>query len=106
MGCIDTVLYLIEAGCGKGDFYIPNTFTPNGDGYHDTWNIKGANSEFYSKSIIHIFDRFGKLIKQIKPIGPGWDGTYNGQLAPSDDYWYSIQFDDGRSAKGHFSLKR
>lgn len=85
---------------------VPQYFTPNGDGYHDTWNIKGANSEFYSKSIIHIFDRFGKLIKQIKPIGPGWDGTYNGQLAPSDDYWYSIQFDDGRSAKGHFSLKR
>ena len=85
---------------------IPKYFTPNGDGIHDTWNIKGANSQFYPKSIIYIFDRFGKLIKQIKPFGPGWDGMYNGNPAPSDDYWFDIKFDDGRSAKGHFSLKR
>lgn len=85
---------------------IPKYFTPNGDGIHDTWNIKGANSQFYPKSIIYIFDRFGKLIKQIKPFGPGWDGMYNGNPAPSDDYWFDIKFDDGRRAKGHFSLKR
>ncbi|HCQ13085.1 T9SS type B sorting domain-containing protein [Flavobacterium sp.] len=85
---------------------IPKYFTPNGDGIHDTWNIKGANSQFYPNSIIYIFDRFGKLIKQIKPFGPGWDGMYNGNPAPSDDYWFDIKFDDGRSAKGHFSLKR
>jgi gliding motility-associated-like protein len=85
---------------------VPKYFTPNGDGIHDTWNIKGANSQFYPNSIIYIFDRFGKLIKQIKPFGPGWDGMYNGNPAPSDDYWFDIKFDDGRSAKGHFSLKR
>ena len=85
---------------------IPKYFTPNGDGIHDTWNIKGANSQFYPNSIIYIFDRFGKLIKQIKPFGPGWDGMHNGNPAPSDDYWFDIKFDDGRSAKGHFSLKR
>jgi gliding motility-associated-like protein len=85
---------------------VPQFFTPNGDGINDTWNIKGANDKFYSNSIIYIFDRFGKLIKQIKPFGPGWDGMYNGQVLNSTDYWYSIKFDDGRSAKGHFSLKR
>lgn len=85
---------------------IPKYFTPNGDGIHDTWNIKGANSQFYPNTIIYIFDRFGKLLKQLKPFGPGWDGMYNGNLAPSDDYWFDIKFDDGRSAKGHFSLKR
>ncbi|HCQ13086.1 T9SS type B sorting domain-containing protein [Flavobacterium sp.] len=85
---------------------VPQFFTPNGDGINDTWNIKGANDKFYSNSIIYIFDRFGKLIKQIKPFGPGWDGKYNGQVLNSTDYWYSIKFDDGRSAKGHFSLKR
>ena len=85
---------------------VPHFFTPNGDGINDTWNIKGANDKFYSNSIIYIFDRFGKLIKQIKPFGPGWDGKYNGQVLTSNDYWYSIKFDDGRSAKGHFSLKR
>jgi len=85
---------------------VPQYFTPNGDGFNDTWNIKGANNQFYSNSVIRIYDRFGKLIKQISPLGQGWDGTYNGQLAPADDYWYNINFDDGRSAKGHFSLKR
>jgi len=85
---------------------VPHYFTPNGDGYHDYWNIKGANSTFYSKSLIQIFDRFGKLIKQITPLGVGWDGTYNGNLLPSDDYWYYIRFDDGRVARGHFALKR
>ena len=85
---------------------VPQFFTPNGDGVNDTWNIKGANDKFYSNSIIYIFDRFGKLIKQIKPFGPGWDGMYNGQVLTSTDYWYSIKFDDGRSVKGHFSLKR
>lgn len=85
---------------------VPQFFTPNGDGINDTWNIKGANDKFYSNSIIYIFDRFGKLLKQIKPFGPGWDGKYNGQVLTSTDYWYSIKFDDGRSAKGHFSLKR
>ena len=98
-------------GCGITEQLIsvlgvPQYFTPNGDGFNDTWNIKGANEQFYANSIIHIYDRYGKLVKQISAIGQGWDGTYNGNLAPSDDYWYNITFDDGRNAKGHFALKR
>ena len=85
---------------------VPQYFTPNGDGFNDTWNIKGANSTFYPNSVIRIYDRYGKLVKQISALGQGWDGTFNGNLAPADDYWYNIQFDDGRSAKGHFTLKR
>lgn len=85
---------------------IPKYFTPNGDGFHDTWNIKGVSLQSNSRSIIYIFDRYGKLLAQIKPISNGWDGTFNGRQMPSDDYWYSIQFEDGRSAKGHFALKR
>lgn len=85
---------------------IPHYFTPNGDGYNDTWNVKGVNSVYNYKSIIYIFDRFGKLLKQIGTTGSGWDGTFNGQPLPSDDYWYNISFEDGRSAKGHFALKR
>lgn len=85
---------------------IPKYFTPNDDGFHDTWNIKGVSLQSNSRSIIYIFDRYGKLLAQIKPISNGWDGTFNGRQMPSDDYWYSIQFEDGRSAKGHFALKR
>lgn len=85
---------------------VPKFFTPNGDGYNDTWKIRGANEKYNFNSIIYIFNRFGKLIKQIGTTGEGWDGTFNGTPLPADDYWYSIQFEDGRSAKGHFSLKR
>ena len=85
---------------------IPKYFTPNADGYNDTWNVKGVNELFNLRSTIYIFDRYGKLLKQLGTTGTGWDGTYNGQQMPADDYWYSIQFEDGRSAKGHFTLKR
>jgi gliding motility-associated-like protein len=99
-------------GCGiAGPFpaYVlgaPRYFTPNGDGYNDTWNLRGANADFNRNATIYIFDRYGKLIKQISPIGSGWDGTYNQRPLPADDYWYSIKLDDGRIAKGHFALKR
>jgi gliding motility-associated-like protein len=85
---------------------IPNYFTPNQDGYNDTWNLKGVNTVFNAKTTIRIFDRYGKLLKQISPTGEGWDGTYIGQQMPASDYWYSIQLEDGRVLKGHFSLKR
>lgn len=85
---------------------IPHYFTPNGDGYNDYWNVKGVSAEFNYLSRILIFDRFGKLLKQIGTTGPGWDGNYNGHQMPADDYWYNIQFEDGRTAKGHFTLKR
>lgn len=108
---IHTVYVKDLNGCGIAEQIIsvlgvPQFFTPNGDGYNDTWNVKGANEQFYSNSIINIYDRYGKLVKQISAIGQGWDGTSNGNLAPSDDYWYNILFDDGRTAKGHFALKR
>jgi gliding motility-associated-like protein len=86
---------------------VPKFFTPNNDGYNDYWSVKGVNSSFNSKSIIYIYDRYGKLIKQWTPsTSEGWDGTFIGTPSPSDDYWYTIQLEDGREAKGHFSLKR
>ncbi len=85
---------------------IPRFFTPNNDGFNDYWNIKGINSEFNSKTVIHIFDRYGKLIKDINPQSQGWDGTFNGKQLPSDDYWFSAKLENGKEIKGHFSLKR
>ena len=82
-------------------------FTPNNDGYNDYWNLEGINGTFNSKSIIYIYDRYGKLLKQWDPtINQGWNGTINGIPLPADDYWFTLKLDDGREAKGHFSLKR
>jgi gliding motility-associated-like protein len=85
---------------------IPKFFTPNADSYNDVWNLKGVTRVYNVNSKISIFDRYGKLIDQFVPVNGGWDGTYNGRPLPSDDYWYLIQLEDGRTAKGHFTLKR
>ena len=85
---------------------IPNYFTPNGDGYNDYWSIPGLSPEFYSNSKIYIYNRYGKLLSEINPLGKGWDGIYDGSFLPSDDYWFTLKLEDGREVKGHFSLKR
>jgi valyl-tRNA synthetase len=87
----------------------PNYFTPNGDGIHDTWNVIGLKNQPSAK--IHIFDRYGKLIKQISPVGDGWDGTFNSENLPSTDYWFTVDYIDTNTGsnkvfRSHFSLKR
>ena len=85
----------------------PHFFTPNGDGFNDTWNISSLNNQTNAK--INIFDRLGKLIKQIVPSGNGWNGTFNGADLPATDYWFTIQYSEdniNKEFKSHFSLKR
>jgi gliding motility-associated-like protein len=65
---------------------------------------KRVNASFNTNSIIFIYDRYGKLITKIIQ-SDGWDGTFNGNPLPSDDYWYTAKLQDGRETKGHFSLK-
>lgn len=82
----------------------PNFFTPNNDGFHDYWQVIAIETEPDAK--IYIFDRFGKLLKQLDPLGPGWDGMYIGNPLPSTDYWFLVELSDGQSFDGHFTLKR
>ncbi|MGJ8685119.1 MAG: T9SS type B sorting domain-containing protein [Nonlabens sp.] len=82
----------------------PPYFTPNEDGFHDFWQVYAGDE--IPDANIYIFDRYGKLLKQISPTGIGWDGTYNDQPMPSSDYWYLVELADGRNFKGHFTLKR
>ena len=87
----------------------PKFFTPNGDGYHDTWNIVGMTVKSSSK--IYIFDRYGKLLKQISPTGKGWDGTFNGERLPSSDYWFVLDYNEPvtgeiNQLRANFTLKR
>jgi gliding motility-associated-like protein len=97
-------------GCGLSNLFLlyvldyPRFFTPNGDGYHDFWRIE--ETENIPDYTISIFDRYGKLLKQMNQNSLGWNGNYNGQQLPSDDYWFNLLFVNGKSVKGHFSLKR
>ncbi|MFB9053025.1 T9SS type B sorting domain-containing protein [Formosa undariae] len=81
-------------------------FTPNGDGYNDTFKIEGADQMFMAKSRVNIFDRYGKLLKVLNLNEPNWDGKLNGIDLPQDDYWFSATLSDGRKFTSHFSLKR
>ncbi len=101
-------------GCGESSVMVmimdyPLYFTPNGDGYHDTWNIFGISNQVDAK--IYIFDRYGKLLKQLSPTSIGWDGTFNGEALPSSDYWFIVNYrepidDTKKEFKAHFTLKR
>lgn len=106
-----TIFVNDKNGCGVAskNFLIldfPKFFTPNGDGYNDTWNIKNLEKRGLQASKIYIFDRLGKLLKQISPQGNGWNGTYNGAQLPSEDYWFILELTSGKTIKGHFTLKR
>ncbi len=85
----------------------PKFFTPNGDGHNDYWNIFTLRDQPNTK--IYIFDRYGKLIKEISPLGIGWDGTFNSEELPSTDYWFTVEYQENQQTKvfkAHFSLKR
>lgn len=89
---------------------FPKFFTPNDDGYNDTWHILGVNRNFYTSSTIRIFDRFGKIVANILPQSEGWDGFYNNKKSPETDYWFTATLVDSngniREQRGHFSLIR
>jgi gliding motility-associated-like protein len=101
-------------GCGSSSVIVivigyPLYFTPNEDGFHDTWNIIGIADQLNAK--IFIYDRYGKLLKQMSPSSTGWDGTFNGHPLPTSDYWFTVEFiepKDGTSSlfRAHFTLKR
>nr|WP_299174622.1 T9SS type B sorting domain-containing protein [uncultured Allomuricauda sp.] len=114
---INTVIINDKNGCGTTEpieFLVvgyPKFFTPNGDGIHDNWNILGI--ETLSNPAVFIFDRYGKLLKQLDGTTLGWDGTFNGRALPSSDYWFRLDYerdDNGvfvaRSVRRHFTLVR
>ena len=113
---INTVVINDKNGCGMTEpleFLVvgyPKFFTPNGDNMNDQWNIKGI--ETLTNPVVYIFDRYGKLLKQLGTVG-GWDGTFNGRPMPSTDYWYRFEYGEveegllvAKTRKTHFTLKR
>ena len=85
---------------------FPKFFTPNNDNKNDFWRVEGISSQFQSNTSVLIFDRYGKLLKELDPLSAGWDGTFNGALMPTSDYWFKVKLQDGRTFTSHFTLKR
>jgi gliding motility-associated-like protein len=90
-GCIGTdqvfVRYLPK-------LVVPNTFTPNGDGYNDVWEIKGLN--VYLGCVIEVYNTAGSLLFRSTGYGQPWDGRYKGQQVPAGTYYYVIDPKNGR----------
>lgn len=91
----------------KFRIFIPNAFTPNGDGLNDTFEPKAVFVQSYN---MVIYNRLGKVVYQSKEITQGWDGNFNGKEAASDVYVYTIELTDTRGnefkTKGTFTLIR
>ncbi len=84
----DTMYVKIYSG-----IYIPNAFTPNGDGKNDTWNIPVL--EAYPLHTLLVFNRYGQVIFERKQGLNGWDGKFRGQDQPAGAYTYMIDLKTG-----------
>jgi gliding motility-associated-like protein len=112
-GCVSSavsVLATIEE-CPNLVYYIPNSFTPDGNEYNNTWRpifTKGIDTENFS---LYIYNRWGQVIWESHNIYQGWDGTYNNSICPIGVYVYTIDYgsiDSGsrQSVTGHITLLR
>ncbi|WP_299586027.1 gliding motility-associated C-terminal domain-containing protein [Mucilaginibacter sp.] len=72
---------------------VPNTFTPNGDGYNDTWYIVGLLP--YANCTVSVFNRYGSIVYRSVGYQQPWDGTINGKPVPSGTYYYIIDPKNG-----------
>ena len=85
--------------------FIPNAFSPNGDGKNDTWNVPSL--EAYPLHTLTIFNRYGQVVFQRNKTFVPWNGFFKGQLLPAGAYTYLIDLNNGTAVlKGSFLLIR
>lgn len=87
--------------------YVPNSFTPNGDGINDYFGVSGEGIKNFT---MNIYNRWGQLVFESTNVNDSWDGVYDGSLAPNGNYVYHIVSipTEGRTAvkKGSLLLYR
>ena len=93
-GCTSTRTVTITVGCDEAQIFIPNTFTPNGDGMNDRFFINGKGISRITKFLI--YNRWGELVYERNNIGAndpsvGWDGQYKGVVLPPDVFYYFVE---------------
>ena len=91
-GCVDTSSMFLKVLYKP---IIPNTFTPNGDGYNDKWEIQYIES--YPGALIEVYNTTGQLIFRSIGYNNPWDGTMNGKQLPVGTYYYVVDPKNGRS---------
>lgn len=91
-GCVDTSSMFLKVLFKP---VVPNTFTPNGDGYNDKWDILYIDS--YPGAIIEVYNTTGQLLFRSVGYNIPWDGTYKGQALPAGTYYYVVDPKNGRA---------
>jgi len=87
------------------DVFVPNTFTPNGDGINDTWYIPALSA--YPNFELFVYDRWGHMVFQAKKANIHWDGRFNGQPLPMGVYVYMLDLKEGgKLLKGTVGIVR
>jgi gliding motility-associated-like protein len=94
LGCTASDQQQISLICNSEGVFIPNTFTPNGDGVNDVFYPRGQGIR--AVRYLRIFNRWGQLVFERTNFNTddrsaGWDGTYKGQKLPGDVFVYSAQ---------------
>lgn len=110
LGCVDTARIIIQI---QEDliFYIPNTFTPDGDMFNQTFQpIFTSGFDPYDFTML-IFNRWGEIIFESHNAEIGWDGTYGGELVKEGVYSWKIEFktstsDARKMVVGHINMLR
>lgn len=107
-GCSDTCRYTINTEGIWGSIFVPNTFSPNGDGNNDVFEIFGNSINIVR---LQIFNRWGEKVFETSDIHHQWDGYYKGELQPSGIYVYNLIYFSGISQvatnlKGSITLVR
>ena len=91
-GCQATQQVTVSAQCP--DVHFPNTFTPNGDGINDSWDIAGLEND--PTAMISVYNRYGSLVYQSRGYNTPWNGSYQGKKLPAAVYYYIISAKNGK----------
>ncbi len=101
-GCVSSDTVLIKV---TPLIKLTNTFTPNGDGINDYWEIDGLIA--YVNATVDIFDRYGQQVFHSIGYPKPWDGTYNGKQVPAGVYYYIINTHfNGEVLSGYVTVLR
>ncbi|MCE3280071.1 MAG: hypothetical protein K0S44_2262 [Bacteroidetes bacterium] len=106
-GCKDTTDMFVHVKEENNTVYVPNSFTPNGDGLNDEFKVQGKN---IAEIQMNIYQRSGEMIFESSDMSKGWNGIYKTNLMNRETYVYTVRvvFEDGtdKSLKGYVTLVR